>query len=62
MSKQKTKPLCCISVDVEAMPDGKLDVWIATEGSSGAHYRGIDAAEVGINVADLIECVAENIA
>lgn len=53
--------LTSISVDVEVMPNGNYDVWIASEGSSGAHYVDVDADKVGENVADLIECLAENV-
>ena len=52
--------LSCISVDIELMPNGNYDAWIATEGSSGAHYINIDADKVGENVADLIECLTES--
>lgn len=48
-----------ISVDISSDKDGRLDVWISTEGCSGAHYEGKSAAEIGEYVADLIECLHE---
>ena len=59
-AQEKGISLGTISVDVELLSDGSYDVWISTEGSSGAHYRGISPSDVGSNVADLIECIAEN--
>lgn len=47
-----------ISVDVQGN-DGKYDVWIATEGSSGSHYRDIDAAKIGEYTADLVDALEE---
>lgn len=47
-----------ISVDVRGN-DGKYDVWIATEGGSGAHYRDIDAAKIGDYTADLVDTLEE---
>lgn len=47
-----------ISVDVQGK-DGKYDVWIATESSSGSHYRDIDANKIGEYTADLIDTLEE---
>lgn len=44
------------SVDVEIQQNGKLDVWMAHEGSSGAHYTDVSADEVGQMLAEMIEC------
>ena len=57
--QRKNKNLGSFTVDVEVMPDGSLDVWIAHEGSSGEHYIGVSEDEVGEYVAELIECVKE---
>ena len=57
--EKKNIPLSAISVDVEIQPDNTLDVYISTEGSSGAHYQNVSAEAVGENVQDLIECLAE---
>ena len=57
---EKGIPIGTISVDVELLSDGSYDVWISTEGSSGAHYTGISADTIGNNVADLVESLAEN--
>lgn len=51
--------LSAISVDVEMMEDRRFDVWISTEGSSGAHYTGITSDEIGRYIADLVEVLAE---
>lgn len=51
--------LSSINIDIDVLPDGKLDAWIATEGSSGAHYVGITPKNVADNVQDLIECMME---
>ena len=48
-----------ISIDLEICPDNTLDVYLATEGSSGTHYVGLSAADVATHVQDLIECMAE---
>lgn len=47
-----------ISVDVQGK-NGKYDVWIATEGTSGNHYRDIDAAKIGEYTADLVDTLEE---
>lgn len=51
--------LSSISIDLEICPDNTLDVWLSTDGSSGAHYTGLSAADVATNVQELIECMAE---
>lgn len=48
-----------ITIDLQEQSDGTFDTWIATEGSSGAHYKGISSAEIGIHVKELIDCLAE---
>lgn len=53
------KLLSSISVDVELQENGKFDIYIATEGSSGEHYPDITADEIGAKVSDLVECLAE---
>ncbi|MBQ6855547.1 MAG: hypothetical protein IJO13_00415 [Lachnospiraceae bacterium] len=53
------KTLANISVDIEINEQGEYDVWISTEGSSGAHYVGLTPDQIGKNVADLIECLRE---
>lgn len=53
------KQLSAISVDAEMMENGKFDVWISTEGSSGAHYTGVTSDEIGRHVADLVEVLAD---
>ncbi len=55
----ENKQLCSISVDVQIQPDGKYDVWIAEDGSSGAHYTVATADEIGKRVADMVQCFAE---
>lgn len=48
-----------ISVDIQGN-DGKYDVWIATEGSSGSHYHDIDTAKIGEYTADLVDTLEES--
>ena len=47
------------TVDVERQDNGKFDVYIAHEGSSGEHYKDVDSERIGELVADEIETVAE---
>ena len=58
MTKEKIT-LSSITVDAQILPNNTLDAYIYTEGSSGAHYKGLTAAAVGANVQELIECRAE---
>lgn len=58
MTKEKIT-LSSITVDAQILPNNTLDAYISTEGSSGAHYKGMTAAAVGANVQELIECLAE---
>ena len=58
MTKEKIT-LSSITVDAQILPNNTLDAYISTEGSSGAHYKGLTAAAVGANVQELIECLAE---
>ena len=46
-----------ISVDVRSNERNTFDVWISHEGSSGFHYSGLTAAQVGEQVSDYIDCV-----
>lgn len=48
------------TVDVEMMPNGNYDVYLAHEGSSGEHYTDVTADRIGELVADDIDCLAEN--
>lgn len=48
-----------ISVDIMSNHDGTYDVYISTECSSGSHYPCITAAEIGDNVADLVDTLEE---
>lgn len=53
------KNLGTFSVDVEMQENGKFDVWIAHEGSSGSHYTDVDADRIGQLLADEVDCIAE---
>ncbi len=55
----KNIDLGSFSVDVELQKNGKFDVWISHEGSSGEHYRDVTADKIGELVAGDIECIAE---
>lgn len=50
-----------ISVDVQLQPNGRYDLFIATEGSSGCHYRDLTADQIGEEVADMVALYAEAI-
>lgn len=50
------------SVDVQMQGNGKFDVYIAHEGSSGEHYTDVTADKIGELVAGDIECIAESYA
>lgn len=47
------------TVDVQLEENGKYDVYIAHEGSSGEHYTDVSADKIGELVAEDIECIAE---
>ena len=47
------------TVDVQITPDGKFDVYLEHEGSSGEHYVVDTADRVGELLADDIECITE---
>ena len=47
------------TVDVQIQENGKFDIYIAHEGSSGEHYTDVTADKIGEIVADDIECIAE---
>ena len=53
------KNLGSFTVDVQMQDNGKFDIWVAHEGSSGAHYTDVTADEIGRITADEVECVAE---
>lgn len=58
-NESENQKLGIISVDLELISDGKFDMWLSTEGSSGAHYAGITATDVGVHVKELAECLKE---
>lgn len=47
------------TVDVELQKNGKFDVYMAHEGSSGEHHVDVTADRIGEMLADNIECIAE---
>ena len=47
------------TVDVELQPNGKFDVYVAHEGSSGEHYTDVTADKIGKIVADDVETFTE---
>ncbi len=47
------------TIDVQLEENGKYDVYIAHEGSSGEHYTDVSADKIGELVAEDIECIAE---
>lgn len=53
------RSLGTLSIDIEMLPDGTLDMWMSHEGSSGEHYTGITAEYAGKLVEEDIKCTAE---
>lgn len=49
------------TADVELQKNGKYDVYIAHEGSSGEHHVDVTSDKIGEIIADTIECITENI-
>lgn len=49
------------SIDVELQPDGRYDVFIGREGSSGEHYLNLTPEDVGKIIADDIYSVSKAI-
>ena len=47
------------TIDVTMQEDGKFDVYLAHEGSSGEHYKDVSADKIGELIAGDIECIAE---
>lgn len=56
---KKNIDLGTFTVDVELQENGKFDVYIAHEGSSGEHYTDVTADKIGELVAGDIEAVTE---
>lgn len=56
MDKLKTT----ITVDIESNDDGTYDTYIATENSSGSHYKDANATTIGTYVAELIDILEES--
>lgn len=48
-----------IVIDAELQENGKFDVHICHEGSSGLHYKDVTADKIGELVAEEIENIAE---
>ena len=55
----KNIDLGSFSVDVQLQENGKFDIYIAHEGSSGEHYTDVSADKIGELMAEDIECLAE---
>ena len=51
--------LGAFSVEVILQENGKYDVWIAHEGSSGSHYKDVTADQIGEHLVGDIEAFAE---
>ena len=57
----ESRSLGTFTVDVELRENGLFDVYLAHEGSSGAHYVDVPLEKIGELVSDLVDCVAENV-
>lgn len=55
----ENQQLCILTVDVQLQPNGKYDVYLSTEGSSGCHYKDQTDEDIAANVRDMIQCYAE---
>ncbi len=53
------KKLGNFNVDVELQDNGKFDVYLSHEGSSGEHHTDVTADDIGRLTADLVETVTE---
>lgn len=51
--------LCNLQVDVQIQDNGKFDVYIGSEESSGCHYTDVTAEQIGRLVAEEIEVRVE---
>lgn len=58
---KNSKNLGSFTVDVTLQPDGRHDIWISREGSSGAHYKDVTLDQIGSLLADEIDCVREGL-
>lgn len=59
VSSPQGKALGTLSIDINVLPDGTLDVWMSHEGCSGEHYTGVTAEYVGKLVEEDIKSTAE---
>lgn len=60
MPETKTRQnLGTFTIEVDLQSNGKFDVYVAHEGSSGEHYTDVTADRIGEIVADEVETVAE---
>ena len=58
--KGENMELPTITVDVKHMSDGKFDVWIEHEGSSGSHYEHVTSTDIGRLVKEEVDDIVEN--
>lgn len=49
-----------IHIDIKSNNDGTYDTYIATENSSGSHYKNINATQIGKHVAELVDVLEES--
>ena len=59
MKEKENIDLGTFYVSVELQPNGKFDVYLSREGSSGSHYKDMTLEKIGEYVADDIACIAE---
>lgn len=59
VESKTNQDLGTFTVDVQLQSDGKFDVYVAHEGSSGEHYENVTADKIGEIVSDDVECIAE---
>ena len=57
----ENKQICVLTVDVQLQPNGKFDVYVGEDGSSGWHKTDMTIDEIGREVADQILCYTEAI-
>lgn len=58
-AENDNRQVCVLSVDVQLQRDGKYDLFIGEDGSSGWHKENMTLEEIGEEVMDKIQCYAE---
>lgn len=57
----ENKQVCILNVDVQLQSNGKYDIYIGEDGSSGWHGENMTLKEIGEQVMSQIQCYTEAI-